>query len=52
MAVSGRNYSVAYSIPLPRSKRIGRVRFLVLLPLLLFLLHEASIFFDTRGILG
>ena len=32
--------------------RIGCVCFLVLLPLLLFLLHEAFIFFDTRGILG
>ena len=31
---------------LPCLKRISRVRFLVLLPLLVFLLHEASIFFD------
>ena len=34
------------SIALPSSKRISHVRFLVLLPLLVFLLHEASIFFD------
>ena len=40
------------SVALPRLKWISRVRFLVLLPLLVFLLHEASIFFDTCGILG
>ena len=34
------------SIALPSSKQISHVRFLVLLPLLVFLLHEASIFFD------
>ena len=33
-------------IALPRLKRISHVRFLVLLPLLVFLLHEASISFD------
>ena len=38
-------------IALLRSKGISRVCFLVLLPLLLFLLHKASIFFDARGIL-
>ena len=54
-AVPGRNRTLfrrVFSIALPRSKRIGRVRFLVLLPLLVFLVHKASILFDTCGILG
>ena len=32
--------------------QIGRILFLVLVPLSLFLLLEASMFFDTRGIRG
>ena len=52
---SGRNRTLVccvFRLHYLRLKRISRVRFLVLLSLLVFLLHEASIFFDIRGILG